>query len=1434
MTTLRYDDLGSVNAVKILPKIDSYNGFIQLYTEIDSHIEEGDNVFLTFTGDIVDSLNLDNSIYIDQEIDSYYSKYATGYNIIHVNKNINSFVIERKIFDIPQGIKPYDYYVSKISAQKLHISHMSIDSAIITTSDSIIDSCEWKQGVVFDADIINTTLINKYESNYISLNLIYNETTDTYTKINTLNNNLYGYSYFINSNNSITNSNIENGWFYNCRIKTQSNNIDNGYFDECKIEQAIINNGHYKNSTIDDDSEWNYGKWENSQNPFVIETWNDGIFLTGVFGDVDINNVSLGDSIWKNGYFIDGDFKGRLWENGKFQGGTFWGVTWDEGSGSESHKKTALFAGGFFNGGEMKPINNLYSPIVHDITINGGEIHNSILSNINLEYGKIIDSNIKFSELNGGEIINSNIILSNQNNSKIINSEFSDTKVLNGEIIDSTFYHKNIIKNGTIENSTIANDIIIYNGTFKSNIFKIINKSGLSGSISQKILKDGSNFVKKIYVEFINGHSFRPGDDLELNGFDDVELNNQILTIPPYNQYEDPTKYSGGSFAYFNSTGDTYVILEGIWRNHYQGAKGYLSGISHSVDSNDKIIIENGEFLLDDFDNVIINNGNFVNTNMHNGTIFNNGDFRGGYFSSILGIENENIWNNGNFYDGKFGARLSGSSEAYMSISDTKMEIFEDTIIENLNIKIVNIYPAQINSQINSLGSGVLSVGPSLSDIRPFNESDVMDSVPWSATTSTSSNNLTFSPYRLIVKIDCTDTENKGILKYRLDHLIDGLNVNIVDLAFKENNPNSSFEDIYSTFNDLYSNGSNESEYTMDSYQYIQYYIKNTNDTYIYLLFESEHVKNLYNDANSQEKTAFDLNFKNAWSITNSGYFTNPLPVLDNGLAGGTDNINNLDYFKIKENTNSPYSDEDWICGSNVPPWWLENTHTGTAQNIDRTNKYSVNWKHSPISINDLSYINTNNNVEIFVSGGTNPDYTQTTISEDVINHHSSFHNLLNMNLQIPFMNTFTSWIKYHFLNKFSIGEKHSTDLYVSPLTDLEVITSAATSYGWTGWTSVYNGNVLSAAPPPNTYKFSNNDEELYINIDNDSAINRTTSQDYYAQFQIQFEGKISFNLKSTLNIQGGQGVSALPVLTPTPDYSQIFESANMTTVTVKTLLRYSYKYISISNLIASGSKVYSVKYSRKHTLAEIESVCPECVIPSTGLSWYGIPTDSQNLIYDDDRMVEEDDSIFHLNEYDTNMFESYWRYRRGQTNTFFEGFSYNPILDNYYNDEEIDEDDDEDDNFETNGMYAYNSSYFDWFSTREFTNEEKSNFELWNSKISTTSRYFNRKAGVQLKADNRNVSSSSYRDKFYDGVFYSGDFQGVWEGGKWVNGYFHGWNNLVPAGSSESLTAPYETNPNTKISVVKIHKDDKLLISNKKYYEVAPWDQSRDNIRLN
>ena len=94
MTATSYNDISTANSVKLLNTFSEYNEYIMLFTEIESHIEKGDRVYITVVGDIgelsEDSIILDN-LY-SSNIDTLYNDTLQGYNVIFVDKTKNAIV----------------------------------------------------------------------------------------------------------------------------------------------------------------------------------------------------------------------------------------------------------------------------------------------------------------------------------------------------------------------------------------------------------------------------------------------------------------------------------------------------------------------------------------------------------------------------------------------------------------------------------------------------------------------------------------------------------------------------------------------------------------------------------------------------------------------------------------------------------------------------------------------------------------------------------------------------------------------------------------------------------------------------------------------------------------------------------------------------------------------------------------------------------------------------------------------------------------------------------------------------------------------------------------------------------------------------------------------------------------------------------------------
>ena len=109
------------NAVKILEDYSNWNGYIKLYTEIESNFEVGDTVYITNTAKITGetyTYSIENPYNFNSPFTDFsLSKYYLGYKVLYVNKYKNEIVINRYYNDIPSGYKLKYQYISKFSCK---------------------------------------------------------------------------------------------------------------------------------------------------------------------------------------------------------------------------------------------------------------------------------------------------------------------------------------------------------------------------------------------------------------------------------------------------------------------------------------------------------------------------------------------------------------------------------------------------------------------------------------------------------------------------------------------------------------------------------------------------------------------------------------------------------------------------------------------------------------------------------------------------------------------------------------------------------------------------------------------------------------------------------------------------------------------------------------------------------------------------------------------------------------------------------------------------------------------------------------------------------------------------------------------------------------------------------------------------------------------
>lgn len=1113
----RYDDLGTVNAVKLLPKIDSYNGYIKLYTELDSHIEEGDTVFITFSGDttqlnIATDIILDNYTYIIYDNDFIYNQFAQGYKVIYVDKMNNSFVINRFIFTIPNGKKLYGHYVSRVVCNNIVINKAKIDGTLfkygVIDSSGMTSNIVFQQGVVLDGDVIDCDIIDKYTNNYVSLLLNYTDSTNTFIKYSNLNNNDYGYSYFYNLNSSLVNCNISSGNYYHCHIENTTGSekyIDGGYFYNCLIDEYHIYDGYFHNTEqLTNECVWHYGKWDSET--FTLNKWEDGIFLNGTFGAPNQK------TIWQNGLFLNGNWKGLIWANGDFSGGVFLGTGYTEYSGQKIGTQwfNGKFKGGVMTNGAFNTIfwkdGDVYGGELNNVVFNSGNIYDGVFYNITAKnvniYGgdfkTIKGTTPKFNTFANSTIYNGNFsskwcgpkyIISNFHPAILSYTygynEFSDSKINNGTFKYPIFYNFNTIYDGDFENGFFLSPTDIYNGKFyggylnkvgieigplnssiniRSNLFNSEKVTMSKGSIRSKILLNDSGVTEtKIYIEFDNGHNFNEydaGKVISLIGFNSQELYNTDSVIIEKNKYFDLSKptsmlVSSYTYEYVEPIGDNYIIIEKPYKSWMFGDTGLIKKMEWTTllplvasASTDYYNIYNGIFNNSNFfGNINIYNGVFNNATMKNGIQWYNGIFDGGIFQSQSG-KSDNIWYDGQFYNGVFGLNVLGQKEtSRLTFFIDKCEIDNSSLGPQTSTTYLlkAIYPLVYSKVVNepeiitNTISAFLTSDNTLSQdwvrmVTDDRSKKYMNTSVWGRETPYAQSDITsgsvdyfISPYNFVFRIDCNSYESRMTLKKMLDFVASDTSYNVSIIS--PSDPVNISETImigetvvtytsrtYRTFQEMF--GMN--------YDYVEYIMgAQSGSTYpIYIIFRFNTIKDLYDNCTDSEKELFALNFRNVWSIANTGYYTHPMPVLyEMMIGGGTSDYGNEDIQKvgkmsIKLSDGTYVTNNKWIYGTCPPPWWISGS---TTPYINWEVMFTENGITSTLIDSVGTYTNSIgskiSNNGITCDGYTIPENLISSRIYDSINRSVyDVDELSTTNYQTPYMRRrFTEWL-FHYI----------------------------------------------------------------------------------------------------------------------------------------------------------------------------------------------------------------------------------------------------------------------------------------------------------------------------------------------------------------------------------------------------------------------------------
>lgn len=151
------DYINIKNATRILEKFSNYNGYIKIYTEVQSNIDENDIVYITCVESSIDSetLNLANPTIPDEGADRFY----LGYKVLYVNSYKNEIVINKYYNDIDINKKIKNQYISKVSCKNGDLYDNVSDGVIFYECNVLNGNFGTLTGIVSGSIISGATLL---------------------------------------------------------------------------------------------------------------------------------------------------------------------------------------------------------------------------------------------------------------------------------------------------------------------------------------------------------------------------------------------------------------------------------------------------------------------------------------------------------------------------------------------------------------------------------------------------------------------------------------------------------------------------------------------------------------------------------------------------------------------------------------------------------------------------------------------------------------------------------------------------------------------------------------------------------------------------------------------------------------------------------------------------------------------------------------------------------------------------------------------------------------------------------------------------------------------------------------------------------------------------------------------------------------------------
>ena len=522
------DYINVKNAVKILENFSNSNGYIKLYTEVESNFYKGDTVYITYTEP---TINVTTTFSLENP-STPFEKFYLGYKILSVNNFKNEIVINRYFNEIPAGKKLKEQYISKVSVKQSEFLDGTLDGVVLYDC-GIHSGITFTQGVFKYCDISGITFSDKYSNiktvtttdNYNSKFSTSSQTTTSLSKNNSFYNRI--------EKCEIYESDVENGKFVDCNfygLSGYTNYITDGIFSGCSFSGYTINGGKFYDCIVYENNLWENGFWDNARGTDDFHAlWHDGVWNRGHFaasgwtGGTFNSGTFEYPAIWYNGIANGGTFSGITWYHGLVRNAVFTGSTFENGVFNKGTFNNSIFNGGVFNNGSMLN-SNISGGTINDGTFSGctvydGTIRGGVFNNIIINYADVI--NMKLGSLltvNGGNFYGGNFYGGKYNSGDIYNGSYnsisgttSNLTIHNGTFMKGNFYNTHIHNgiftncygNGLTWQYGVFNDGQMYYSTWNGGY---MNDSLFTGSTINSVWNDGHFYGQNFWGKWNGGY----------------------------------------------------------------------------------------------------------------------------------------------------------------------------------------------------------------------------------------------------------------------------------------------------------------------------------------------------------------------------------------------------------------------------------------------------------------------------------------------------------------------------------------------------------------------------------------------------------------------------------------------------------------------------------------------------------------------------------------------------------------------------------------------------------------------------------------------------------------------------------------------------------------------------------------------------------------